>query len=258
MKQIIRSLPIPTEPFPRTIRILVPDDFDEVKRTYRVLYMHDGQNLFDDHIAYGGHSWGIKEILEDLHIFDLIVVGMDNSDLRFFEYSPWKSVPDVRKITAIDVGGLGDVYATWVSEQVVPYIDHHYPTYQNASDRMIAGSSMGGYISAYIAAKYPETFSIAGIFSLASWFNEPDFLSYIRDHVNDGSQRYFISVGSNETSNPNDPTFNQLYLENSRRLRDLLKEKGIEDILYIETEDVHNELAWRKVFPSFIKWAQKK
>jgi predicted alpha/beta superfamily hydrolase len=257
MKVRITTLPIPTEPYPRTIRILLPDDFEEVNRTYRVLYMHDGQNLFDDHIAYGGHSWGIKEIIEDLKITDLIVVGLDNSDLRFFEYSPWKSVPDVRKITAIDMGGLGDIYASWVSEQVVPYIDHHYPTKKSAQNRMIAGSSMGGYISAYIAAKYPDIFSIAGIFSLASWFNEPEFLRYIGDHVHDSSQRFFISVGSHETSNPNDLSFNQLYLDNSRRLRDLLKDKGIKDIFYIETEDVHNELAWRKVFPSFVTWAQK-
>ncbi len=258
MKQILTSLPIPTGPYPRTIRILVPDDFEQTPRNYRVLYMHDGQNLFDDHLAYGGHSWGIKEILEDLKITDLIVVGIDNSDLRFFEYSPWKSVPEVKKITAIDMGGLGDLYATWVSEQVVPFIDHQYSTIKHPSSRMIAGSSMGGYISAYIAAKYPEVFSIAGIFSLASWFNEPAFLNYMEDHISDPSQRFFISVGSHETSNPDEPTFSQLYLDNSRRLRDVLKSKGIQDIYYIETEDVHNELAWRKVFPNFITWAQKK
>lgn len=258
MKQIITSLPIPTSPTPRTLRILVPDDFEDIKRTYRVLYMHDGQNLFDDSLSYGGHSWGIKDILEDLNIHDVIVVGIDNSELRFFEYSPWKSVPEVKKITAIDMGGLGDLYATWVSEQVVPYIDHHYPTSKKVEDRMIAGSSMGGYISAYIAAKYPDIFSIAGIFSLASWFNEPAFLDYMNSQIADPRQRFFISVGSHETSNPDEPTFNQLYLDNSRRLRDLLESKGIQDIYYIETEDVHNELAWRKVFPNFITWAQKK
>ena len=258
MRLIQTSLPIPTEQEPRTIRILVPDDFDVIKRTYRVLYMHDGQNLFDDHIAYGGHSWGIKNIIDELNYSDVIVVGIDNSNLRFFEYSPWKSVPEVKKITAIDVGGLGDIYASWVVEKVVSYMDQHFPTRKNPKNRMIAGSSMGAYISAYIAIKYPNLFSIAGIFSLASWFNERDFLDYIDTHFQDSSQRFFISVGSRESSNPDEPTFNQIYLDNSRNLKRLLQAKGVEDIFYLETDDVHNELAWRKVFPHFITWAQKK
>lgn len=259
MKNIkFEALPIATSNKPRRIRILLPEDYEKTNQEYPVLYMHDGQNLFEDETSYGNHSWGIEETLKSLGLDQIIVVGVDNSDLRLFEYSPWKSVPEVRKITAIDTGGLGDVYADFVVKQVKPFIDSNYRTLPDYQNTMIAGSSMGAYISTYIAVQYPKVFSIVGVFSLASWFNEPDFLNFVNSSAIDTDQRYFISIGSKESSNEADSNFNQIYLNNSRNLKKLLDDKQVKDIFYMETEDVHHELAWRKVFKDFILWVNKK
>jgi predicted alpha/beta superfamily hydrolase len=259
MKNIkFESLPIATSNNFRKIRILLPEDYEISKKNYPVLYMHDGQNLFEDETSYGNHSWGIDETLKSLGLDQIIVVGIDNSDLRFFEYSPWKSVPEVRKITAIDTGGLGDVYADFIVNQVKPFIDSKYRSLTDYKHTMIAGSSMGAYISCYIAVQYPNVFSIVGVFSLASWFNEPDFLNFMNSNSIDINQRFFISIGKKESSNDADSNFNQIYLNNSRNLKKLLEVKQVKDILYIETDDVHNELAWRKVFKNFILWINKR
>ncbi|MBN2300174.1 MAG: alpha/beta hydrolase [Acholeplasmataceae bacterium] len=263
MKKIeITSLFIPTTNNQRTIRILLPDKYDENKKSYPVLYMHDGQNLFEDDIAYGGHSWKIYEtlhmLIEKNLASEIIIVGIDNSNLRLFEYSPWKASNEIKIRDAIDVGGLGDVYADFIVNHVKPFIDKNYRTMNDYQNTMIAGSSMGAYISCYIAIKYPNIFMNVGVFSLASWFNEESFLEFIEQAEIDPHQRYFISIGRNESSNQSITDFNTIYLQNSRHLCSLLKHKDIGDVLYIETDDQHNELAWQKVFADFIRFINKK
>lgn len=253
----IVSLAIPTHQEERKLRILLPDDYDQTTETYKVLYMHDGQNLFEDHTSYSKHSWGIYETLKSMKKNNLIVVGIDNSDYRLFEYSPWPCSEHVKKMTKISVGGLGETYASWVVNQVKPYIDSHYRTKPDFDHTWIAGSSMGAYISVYIATTYPNLFSTIGVFSLASWFNEDAFISYIQNAKINRNQRYFISVGKRESSDQSDPNFNEIYLDNSRKLRDTLSHLGLKNIHYIETDDIHNELAWRNVFPQFIHFSEK-
>lgn len=252
------KLPIPTEQKERTLRILLPDDYETSSKSYPVLYMHDGQNLFEDHTSYSGHSWRIKETLDLLGIKDLIIVGIDNSDLRLFEYAPWPCEESVKEMTKIEVGGLGDIYATWVKETVKTFIDQQFRTLTDQQNTMIAGSSMGAYISVYMASKYPLVYGVIGSFSLASWFNETSFLNYINENEIDQKQRFFISIGRQESSDSSRSGFNQIYLNNSKNLKTCLENKGIRDILYIETNDKHHELAWRKLFKDFIRFALKK
>jgi len=254
MNLIKHSLPIVTSKENRTIRVLLPDDFDPENKTYQLLMMHDGQNLFEDETAYGGHSWGIYETLKALQKNDIIVVGIDNSELRFFEYAPWESSEETTKLVGFKTGGLGDVYASFIHDQVLPFIISSYPIDQN-KPIMIGGSSMGAYISVYIALKYPLVFKIVGVFSLASWFNEEPFITYVEESNIKEDTRFFISIGKHESSSSLKKDFNEIYLNNSRNLKTLLEKKQVQDIFYIETEDQHNELAWRKVFKDFILWA---
>lgn len=258
----IKQLYIDTTKNERTIRISLPDDYLTSDKKYPVLYMQDGQNLFEYETAYGNVSWGINETIINLLkkdlIDDLIVVGIDNSEKRMFEYSPWKSSSLVRKVAGQDIGGLGDLYSEFVIHQVKPYIDKHYRTESDYEHTMLAGSSLGAFISTYIAIKYPKVFKHVGVFSLASWFNESAFLKFLDDHEIDPNQRFFISIGSHESSDENTPNFNQIYLENSRNLYHLLKKKKVADVLYIETDDIHHESAWKKVFVDFICYANKK
>ncbi len=262
MNLIKKQLYIPTTKKKRTIRVLLPDDYQESQKSYPVLYMHDGQNLFEDKTAFNKTSWKIYETLNTLKTClklnqDIIIVGIDNSDLRMFEYAPWVGKNLIKGMLKVQVGGLGDVYADFIVNKVKPYIDKNFRTKKDYEHSSIGGSSMGAYISTYIAAKYPHTFKSVGVFSLASWFNEEDFLNYIKYADLKADQRFFISIGKNETSDENHKTFNQLYLENSRNLKALLEEKNVGDIFYIETDDKHHELAWRKMFSTFILWLLK-
>jgi len=257
-----RHLYIDTTKNERTIRISLPENYMTSNDKYPVLYMHDGQNLFDDKTSYSGISWGITEtitnLLEKGLIRDLIIVGIDNSDKRLFEYSPWKRSRSVNTKFLGAVGGLGKAYAKFIINKVKPFIDGNYRTMPSYEHSMIGGSSMGAFISTYIALKYPKVFKHVGIFSLSSWFNEKAFLNFIKKTNVDTDQRFFISIGSKESSNEKMPDFSELYLQNSRNLYNLLKEKNVNDILFIETDDIHHESAWRKVFPDFIRFANKK
>lgn len=245
----------------RTIRILLPQGYETSRKTYPVLYMHDGQNLFEDDTAYDGHSWGIAETLSDLQdkglVEEMIVVGIDNAPNRVFEYTPWES-DMIKERYHETVGGHGDRYASWVVETLIPTIEKRYRVRKDSESRMIAGSSLGAYISVYIAVSHPGLFGVVGVFSLASWFNEKDWLAHIRQRGISPEQRYFISIGDQESSDDNVPEFNQIYVNTSRAFNNLLQEQGVRDICYLETHDIHHESAWRKVFVDFILWVNKK
>lgn len=242
----------------RNIRILLPNDYYSNKQQYPVLYMHDGQNLFHNKSAYSGHCWEIAETLKKLQINDIIVVGIDNSGRRLDEYSPWKSSKLAGQIIENPSGGLGDTYAEFIVNDLKSFIDRNYRTLSDYENTMIAGSSMGAYISTYIAVKYPNVFSVVGLFSLSSWFNEKSYLQFINNSIIVTEQKYFISVGCYKVDRNKDSYSNNLYLQNSRNLYKLLKEKHVKNILYIETDDTHNELAWRKMFVNFIEFLKKK
>lgn len=259
---VLESLLIETTHDLRTLRILLPDDYGDSNLKYPVLYLHDGQNCFEDETSFSGHSWGFSQIIPDLKkrglIENMIVVGIDNSDLRLYEYSPWENKNHITRFKDLKVGGLGDIYADFVVNTVKPFMDKNYRTRADYHSSSIAGSSMGAYISCYIAAKYPKVFQHIGVFSLASWFNEDDFLNYIKNANLEHDQRYFISIGSYESSDSKTEGFNQIYLNNSRNLKKVLLDKKIKDLYYIETPDTHHELAWRKLVPNFLIWLNKR
>ncbi len=253
MKIEIKSLYIPTTKDQRTIRVLLPDDYEYSNKKYPALYMHDGQNLFLDHLSYGGHSWQVYEALKKTGK-EMIVVGIDNSKERFLEYSPWKNDESFFVIDKIAPEGKGSLYADFIVNNLIPMIESNYRVIPNQENRFIAGSSMGAYISVFIATKYKDMFSGVGVFSLASWFNEKPFLEHVENSSLNPNQKYFISIGRNESSSSEISNFNEIYLQNSKNLKALLEKKQIKSIHYIETDDVHNELAWRKLLPDFINF----
>ena len=151
----------------RRIWIYLPPDYETAtNKNYRVLYMHDGQNLFMPETSFAG-EWEVDETLTEL--FEqgdegCIVVGIDNGgDKRLDEYSPWVNISYG--------GGEGDEYADFLVNTLKPYIDQNYRTKPEREHTGIMGSSMGGLISHYTALEYPEIFGKAGIFSPSYWFS---------------------------------------------------------------------------------------
>lgn len=148
----------------RTVRLYLPPGYANSTKRYPVLYMHDGQNLFDAATAYAG-EWGVDETLNELAKtkgLELIVVGIDNGgEKRMTELNPW----DHERFGK----GEGAQYMDFIVKVVKLQIDANYRTLPGREATGIMGSSMGGLISQYAILQYPQVFSKAGIFSPAYW-----------------------------------------------------------------------------------------
>lgn len=155
---------------PRTVRVWTPADYDPEQK-YGVIYMHDGQNLFDASITWNQQEWGVDECITTLlaagGIRPCIVVGVDNiSEIRYEEYYPSAICSEIApEVLPEGFKPLGDEYLRFLVEEVKPFIDSNYSTLTDASHTFVAGSSCGGLISSYALCEYPEVFGGAACLS---------------------------------------------------------------------------------------------
>jgi alpha-glucosidase len=228
----------------RRIWIYLPPDYATSKKSYGVLYMHDGQNLFDNATSYSG-EWGIDEYLDSIFKKgkkEVIVVGIDNGlSKRMNEYNPWE-FQNFGK-------GEGDQYVDFLVKDLKPFIDKHYRTLKNKSNTFIAGSSMGGLISLYAVLKYPQVYGGAGIFSPAFWTASGIDSTVIADAKKVNSKLFFYAGGKEGDSMV--PDMKRIEKEIKERSASPIKEK-------IDPDARHNEAAWRQYFPDFYEWTIEK
>jgi len=234
----------------RRVWIYLPPGYASGSTRYPVLYMHDGQNVFDNATSFVG-EWGVDETLDSLNALgdkDVIVVGVDHGDAkRFDEYSPWKN--------ARFGGGEGDRYVDFLVKTLKPYIDSHYRTLTDRVNTGIAGSSMGGLISLYAILKYPDVFSRAGIFSPAFWV-APEAYSYVAaaPPLRSDSRFYFV-IGAQEAANADEAA---TYVKDQERMVDSLVAHGLQrgrNIIALSRADgKHSEWFWRREFPAAYQW----
>lgn len=222
----------------RSIRIWTPSTFNK-KIKYPVIYMHDGQNLFDDFTSFAG-EWGVDETIENLietnKTKGFIVVGIDNSEHRMSEYTPaWDDIENA----------LGDKYAKFIVNTLKPYIDSNYNTLSNKDNTVIIGSSMGGLISFYIGLKYQESFGYIGALSTSFQINSI------------AAREKFIK--SLNYSNPSFLYLDAGILEHSMNYIDdvknsLLNTNYNKDKIYtlIKENHAHNEIYWRERFKDIL------
>ncbi|HWT14098.1 MAG TPA: alpha/beta fold hydrolase [Allosphingosinicella sp.] len=160
---------------PRDVTVWLPADYDPAGPPYSVLYMHDGQNLFDPATGYGGKEWGVDEAVARLTaegaIRPTIVVGIWNTPARLREYVPSRAFDRLPARYMDRVRGLyggdplSDGYLRFIVGELKPFIDRSYNTAPERGRTAIMGSSMGGLISLYALAEYPEVFGGAGMVS---------------------------------------------------------------------------------------------
>jgi predicted alpha/beta superfamily hydrolase len=149
-------------------------------------------------------------------------------------------------------GGEGAAYVDWLADVLKPFIDQTYPT--DPGRTWIAGSSMGGLISLYAACRRPETFSRIGAFSPAVWFAESELLACLSSSFPKETGAY-VDIGTQETSDADNPRFPAIYLDGARHVFDVLRKRGVENLLYVEDEGaIHHESAWERRFPMFLRW----
>lgn len=247
----------------RRVRVLLPKDYhkDEWER-YPVLYMHDGQNVFYSKESYSGYSWKIIPTIKRHKEFPkIIIVGIDNAGVdRLDEYSPWKTDTGSTPET-INAGGMGVEYGKWVVETVKPYIDRHYRTKTDREHTLLAGSSMGGIITAYMGSAYPEVFGHLGVFSLASWFSESDFLAFTHSHPLNRHSKVFIQVGTKEGDDADAhfiSNMNQAYIDSTLHYYQALLRTGLplDNIrLRLMANEIHHEKHWADHFVEFLQFS---
>jgi predicted alpha/beta superfamily hydrolase len=224
----------------RRIWLYLPPDYAKSKKKYPVLYMHDGQNLFENKTSYSG-EWGVDEYLDSIFKKgekEVIVVGIDNGLFkRMQEYNPWE-FQNFGK-------GEGDKYVDFLVKTLKPFIDKHYRTLKDKPNTFIAGSSMGGLISLYAVLKYPKVFGGAGIFSPAFWTASGIDSTVIADAKKVNTKLFFYAGGKEGDSMV--PDMKRIEKEIKERSSSPIKEK-------IDPDAQHNEAAWRKYFPDFYEW----
>jgi predicted alpha/beta superfamily hydrolase len=224
----------------RILRIYLPPDYDAYpERRYPVIYMHDGQNLFDAKTSYAG-EWGVDETLNEMAKstgFEAIVVGIDHGgDLRLSELNP--EVGSELKTAE------GRQYLDFVVHEVKPLIDRTYRTLPDRDHTALMGSSLGGLITHYALQIHPDIFSKYGVFS-PSYFAAPGLVAKAAEQPLPAGTRLYLYVGGLEARGKMAADATAMY--------EVLKPKGA--VTYHLVPDAnHNEAAWKSEFGPAVRW----
>lgn len=226
----------------RQLRIYLPPGYAASGKRYPVLYMHDGQNLFDAATAYSG-EWKVDETLDALARegrLELIVVGIDNGqEKRMTELNAWDH-PEFGK-------GEGRAYTDFIVKTVKPLVDASYRTLPGRAHTAIMGSSMGGLASHYALVQYPQVFGKAGVFSPSYWSAKPVF-DFVASRPAPKDARLFLLMGGKEGPQMN---------ADVKRMAEVLGRSGHPEpntVLKLVPEADHNEAFWAGELREALLW----
>jgi enterochelin esterase-like enzyme len=253
----------------RNIDIWLPEGYNG-KKKYAVLYMHDGQMLYDSASAWNKQSWDVDDAVtllkKEKKIRDVIVVGVWNGGPSrhpdYFPQKPFESLPQEQRdgiyqaarTNGVSVFGDGkiqsDSYLKFLVTELKPYIDRTYATRKDRKNTFVAGSSMGGLISMYALCEYPEIFGGAaclsthwpGIFSMENNPIPDAFVNYLQQHLPDPkTHKLYFDYGTE--------TLDALYPPLQQKVDAVMKSKGWTSKNWMTREfkgEDHSERAWRK------------
>jgi len=226
----------------RDIHVYLPPSYAASGRHYPVLYMHDGQNLFDHELSFAG-EWGVDETLERIahEGVEAIVVGIPNmGGERTDEYSPY--VDDQRG------GGRGELYVRFLTDTLRPLVDARFRTRREPEHTGLAGSSMGGLISLYAFLRRPDVFGFAGVMSPSLWFAHGAVFGEVH-HMRAWTGRLYLDTGTGE---------GRAQVRQTREMVRILRRKARQPRLqlhYVEDRGAgHHEAAWAGRFERAIRW----
>lgn len=186
-------------PDDRDVIVYVPPGYeDEPERTYPVLYLHDGQNLFDGRTSFvKDRTWQVREhadaAIEAGEAEPLVVVGIYNTgDRRLAEYTHeynWQMG-----------GGQADAYGKLITRELMPWIASQYRVRQDRENTGLGGSSLGGLVSLYLGLRYPTVFGKLAVMSPSVWWNHKSILGYLNEHAPQMWERpkMWLDVGDRE------------------------------------------------------------
>jgi len=235
----------------RDILVYLPPSYNDGNKRYPVIYMQDGQNLFDAHTSYSGEWYVDDSVLALSHEgLEVIVVGIPNMGAdRIHEYSPF---PDPEH-----GGGQGEKYVSFIVEKLKPIIDRDFRTLSDKENTAIMGSSMGGLISMYAFFRFPDVFGMVGAMSPSFWFAQREIFDYV-EQAPYHAGRIYLDMGTNEAIGIIKKGGMKLTPNMVEHMRDILAAKGYcpnEDLLYLLEQGAgHTEPAWAHRFPLAVKF----
>ena len=241
----IRVLPGVTSPQlgnTRDIQVYLPPSYEHSGRHYAVIYMHDGQNLFDATTSFAG-EWHVDDTFERLgpEGVEAIVVAIPNmGDQRTNEYSPFHDLPRG--------GGRGDAYLDFIVHTLKPDIDRRFRTRHEPTHTGIMGSSLGGLISLYGFFRHRDVFGFAGAMSPALWFGRLAVFPHVAAQTK-WAGKVYLDMGTGE---------GRFQVRNARRMARLLRRNAARprlNVMYVEDRGArHNESAWAARFERAIRY----
>lgn len=227
----------------RTVWVWVPPGYATRESVrYPVVYMHDGQNLFDAATAAFGVEWGVDEAcwegIQRQTMRPCIVVGMENTPDRFGEYTP---------SAAGGVGGRAPAYGRMIVNEVKPFVDANYRTLTGEEDTFVAGSSLGGLVSLYLVREYPQVFGGCGALSPSLWWDGEALLKEAeRDARWAAGKRIWLDMGTAESG----WGYEGAHVARTLRMKVALARAGLREgpggelVCRIVEGAVHEEAAW--------------
>jgi predicted alpha/beta superfamily hydrolase len=231
----------------RDLIVYTPPGYEEQQwRRFPVLYLHDGQNLFDGATSFiPGQDWHVGQTADDCiqngKVEPLIIVGMYNTKARIREYTP-THVPKLG-------GGRADRYAKFLLEEVKPFIEREYRTLTGSQYNGIGGSSLGGLVSLYLGLKHSRMFGKIAALSPSVWWNQFVIHHFAQAATVEPRPRIWLDIGTRE---------GQRIVQDVEKFRDVLFEKGWklgEDLQYERIEGAeHNEAAWAQRVGPFLQF----
>lgn len=238
----------------KTVWIYLPEDYEASNARYPVLYMHDGQHLFDEATSQGRMGpieWGVDEVLDTAKTKAIVVAINHQADyadrVPEFYYRANEDHPEVE----------GPAYLSFIVETLKPFVDQHYRTLPEPANTGMVGSSLGGLITLYAGLAYTDVFGHLGVFSPSIWLdygNTENELKSLSNPLNLNTQRYYFYVGKNETRRKADHTFIRMD-EDVQRAISLLQDVATPEIRHVLHENGrHGALYWREAFPAFYEW----
>jgi predicted alpha/beta superfamily hydrolase len=231
---------------PRDLAVWLPPDYQiDLERRYPVLYMHDGQNLFDPHTSTFNIDWQLDETADSMinkdRIYPLIIVGIYNTDDRGYEYAP---------------NVIGRDYMKFIVERVKPMIDSTYRTLAERDNTATGGSSLGGLISFMLLWEYPQVFSKAACFSPALKSGTLDYVSRVRQ---DGKRllpiMIYLDNGGIGLEEQLQPGIDEMLVT----LKEIGYKENQDFFWYKDSTAIHSESAWAKRVwrPLVLFWGKK-
>lgn len=239
---ISESFEIPQLIKTRRIAALLPYNYHNSGRQYPVLYLQDGQNLFDDYAPFG--NWGIDKklaMMAEQGKGDVIIVAIDHAEEeRIEEFTPSYNTRLGR--------GQGKKYVRFLADTLKPYVDQHFRTLPDRRHTGIGGSSMGGLISIYAGLMYPEVYSRLMLFSPSLWV-DPNIHFHLVSFLEPSDLKIYLYGGGKEGSK---------MVENLVWFKNTLESQGmaesIDFFLSIDPDGHHNEERWGREFPKALNW----